>query len=194
MKLIEIKGSKKHQVVNIDKKGRYVVFFYNYSGEVEVNLKAKGAEVDILGVYIGKGSANFSLKTQQNHIVSDTYSDLLVKGVFFDKSKFLYEGLIKIEKGAQRSHAYQKNQNLTLSETVYVESRPFLEIQANDVFCTHGSTTGGLNSEEIYYLNTRGLTQKQAKQLLIEGFINEVFDKQKPVLDKFKEKILNKIS
>ncbi|GIW63062.1 MAG: hypothetical protein KatS3mg090_0888 [Patescibacteria group bacterium] len=193
MKLIEIKDSKNNQIINIDKKDKYIVFFNNYSGEVEVNLKAKGAEVYILGVYIGKGSADFSLKTKQNHIVSDTYSDLLVKGVFFDKSKFLYEGLIRIEKGAQRSHAYQKNQNLTLSKNVYVESRPFLEIKANDVFCTHGSTTGGLNHEEIYYLNTRGLTQKKAKQVLIEGFINEVFDKQKPVLDKVKKRIISNL-
>ncbi|MEK7177659.1 MAG: SufD family Fe-S cluster assembly protein, partial [Patescibacteria group bacterium] len=79
-----------------------------------------------------------------------------------------------------KSHAYQKNKNLILSSGVYVDSRPFLEILANDVFCTHGSTTGKINEESLFYLKSRGLNQKMAEELYISGFIQEIFDKIKP--------------
>ena len=85
--------------------------------------------------------------------------------------------MIGLEKSAQKSHAYLKNQNLIMSDKSFVDSRPFLEILANDVFCTHGSTTGRLNEEQIYYLQTRNLEKKQAEDLLIKGFISEILDK-----------------
>ena len=130
-----------------------------------------------MGVYIGKGKDEFSLSTVQHHKVGESVSDLLVKGVFTDQARFFYQGLIRIEKEAQKSHAYQKNQNLVLSPKVFVESRPFLEILANDVFCTHGSTTGQLSKDELFYLKARGIDEEKAKKLLVEGFIKEVFDK-----------------
>ena len=104
----------------------------------------------------------------------------MIKGVFDGSSRFIYQGLIKIEKSGQKSHAYQKNKNLILSSGVYVDSRPFLEILANDVFCTHGSTTGKINEESLFYLKSRGIDQKNAEQLYVSGFIQEVIDKIKP--------------
>jgi Fe-S cluster assembly protein SufD len=109
-------------------------------------------------------------------VVGNSQSNLFVRGVFDDSSKFLYEGLIQIDKKAQKSNAYQKNQNIILSNKVYVDSRPFLEIQANDVRCTHGSTTGRLNTEELFYVQSRGFDIIEAKKLLIQGFKAEVFN------------------
>ena len=111
--------------------------------------------------------------------MGNSISDLLVKGVFFDDSKFIYEGLIKIDKKAQKSNAYQKNQNLVMSGEVFIDSRPYLEILANDVRCTHGSTTGKLDEEQLYYLQSRGIDYNKAEKLLIEGFVGDVFNKMK---------------
>ncbi|PIP63630.1 hypothetical protein CO165_04825 [Candidatus Roizmanbacteria bacterium CG_4_9_14_3_um_filter_33_18] len=172
------KTGEKKLVFN--KSGDYTVFFHNLSGEFDFNIKASGVNLDILGLFVGKKSDNFELKTNQYHIAPGSTSNLLIKGVFDEHSKFIYQGLIKIEKSGQKSHAYQKNKNLILSPDVYVDSRPFLEILANDVFCTHGSTTGKINEESLFYLKSRGLNQKIAEKLYVSGFIQEIIDKIKP--------------
>ncbi|OGK14001.1 hypothetical protein A3C98_01765 [Candidatus Roizmanbacteria bacterium RIFCSPHIGHO2_02_FULL_37_15] len=170
---INLNKTNQEKVI-IVKPGKYIVFFQNLSGRFIFELKTKGIELDILGLYIGKAQNRFNLETIQRHIAPESKSNLLIKGVFYDESKFVYQGLIRIEKEAQKSKAYQKNQNLIISEKCFVDSRPFLEILANDVYCTHGSTTGKLNQEEIYYLQTRSLAKKAAEELLIEGFIQEI--------------------
>jgi len=172
------KTGEKKLVFN--KSGDYTVFFHNLFGEFDFNIKASGVNLDILGLFVGKKSDNFELKTNQYHIAPGSTSNLLIKGVFDEHSKFIYQGLIKIEKSGQKSHAYQKNKNLILSPDVYVDSRPFLEILANDVFCTHGSTTGKINEESLFYLKSRGLNQKIAEKLYVSGFIQEIIDKIKP--------------
>ncbi len=159
-----------------DKPGDYLVYFKNLSGTIIFNIVSSNINLNIYGLYIGKKNHQFKIKTVQNHKVGDSTSNLLIKGVFYHSSQFYYQGLIRIEKGAQKSHAYQKNQNLILSEKVFVDSKPELEILANDVFCTHGSTTGRLNKEQIFYLKTRGLTEKKAEKLLVDGFIREVIE------------------
>ncbi len=179
MKFINLNQTKQTKLV-FDKPGDYTVFFYNLSGEFDFKIKASGVNLDILGLFVGKKSDDFELKTNQYHIAPNSTSNLLIKGVFDDSSKFIYQGLIKIEKAGQKSHAYQKNKNLILSDKVYIDSRPFLEILANDVFCTHGSTTGKINEESLFYLESRGLNQKTAEQLYISGFIQEITDKIKP--------------
>ncbi len=169
----------KDGVINLENKGEYVVFVANYSGKVAINIKSKGVKVKILGLYYGRNEDEFKLETIQNHEQGESWSDLLVKGVFDERSKFVYKGLIKIHKGAQQTHAYQKNQNLVLSDRVKVESDPFLEIEANDVFCTHGSTTSTLPEDQLYYLQTRGLEVDRAKELIVSGFLNEVIERLK---------------
>src|SRR3989338_10029260 len=159
----------------VDTPGRHIFFISNYSGTINIDIDSINAEVYIYGVYIGRNKDHFKLNTIQHHLSGNNISDLLVKGVFFDESKFIYEGLIRIDKNAQKSNAYQKNQNLIMSPSVFVDSRPFLEILANDVRCTHGSTTGKLDQEQLYYLETRGISKNQAQRLLIEGFINDIF-------------------
>jgi len=160
--------------LTFDKPGNYTVFFRNLSGDLSFFIEEEKVNLDIYGVYEGKNSDNFQLKTKQYHIGPHSKSNLLIKGVFSDRSKFFYQGLIRIEKTAQGSHAYQKNQNLILSDQSFVDSKPELEILANDVFCTHGVTTGRLNKEQIYYLQTRGLKKTEAEKLLVDGFLNQI--------------------
>lgn len=168
---------KNFQRLSFDKPGVYKIFFKNLTGEFHFDIQSSGVDLEIFGLYVGRNDDHFQLKTFQNHFVGQSKSNLLIKGVFFNRAKFFYEGLIRIEKKGQKSHAYQKNQNLVLSDNVFISSEPKLEIMANDVFCTHGSTTGRLNKDQIYYLQTRGLTKKKAENLLIKGFIKEIEEK-----------------
>ncbi len=165
--------------VKIDKAGKYVAFFHNRSGKLIFELAASGIELYIYGLFTGKKADEFNIETIQHHTAPGSLSDLFIKGVFDDNSKFVYQGLIRLEKSAQQSHAYQKNQNLILSPDVFVDSRPFLEILANDVFCTHGSTTGKLNKDQIFYAISRGLSKESATELLVQGFVDEIYDRVK---------------
>src|SRR3989344_7446114 len=167
----------KQKKFNFNKPGKYIVFFHNLSGELIFNINAKGVDLDIYGLYTGKDQDKFIVKTQQRHVAPSARSNLLIKGVFDDTSSFHYEGLIKIEKKAQQSHAYQKNQNIILSDGVFVRSEPFLEILTNEVFCTHGSTTGKLSRDQIYYLMSRGITKSQSERFLLKGFLQEIYKK-----------------
>lgn len=174
------------QTLHFDKKGHYVVFMHNTSGKFVFELEARGVEVDIYGLYEGKSKDDYYIETVQHHLAPESTSNLFIKGVFTDSSRFDYSGLIRIEKEGQQSHAYQKNQNLILSPDSFVQSKPFLEILANDVFCTHGSTTGKLNEEQIFYIKSRGIPQQEAVRLIIDGFVNEVYDKVRQNVPTFK--------
>jgi Fe-S cluster assembly protein SufD len=183
----ELSGDKTRHIT-FDKPEEYVVFLHNISGRFVFDLQSK-CRVYIFGLFIGKDTDDFKIETIQHHQAVGSFSDLLIKGVFRDKSKFHYQGLIKIEQTGQQSHAYQKNQNLVLSKDVFVESRPFLEILANDVFCTHGSTTGKLNKEDIFYLQTRGLNKSNSEGLLVEGFVQQLVDAVAEKVPNFNQKI-----
>ena len=184
MKFINLNKKKQEHLI-FDKKDKYVVFFHNLSGKLIFEITKSGIELYIYGLFTGKKSDEFKIETIQHHIAPGSLSDLLIKGVFEDESKLLYQGLIRLEKSAQHSHAYQKNQNLILSPGVFVDSRPFLEILANDVFCTHGSTTGKLNKDQLFYAISRGLTAKEAETMLVSGFIEEIYNKIKEKVPSF---------
>ncbi|KXK12213.1 MAG: FeS cluster assembly protein SufD [Microgenomates bacterium OLB23] len=153
----------------------HVFVLLNYSGTLRVQIQKEQAQVFIFGIYVGKDNEKLNIMTVQDHQKGNALSELFIRGVFFDNAKFLYEGLINIAKDAQGSNAYQKNQNLILSPNAFVDSRPFLEIQANDVRCTHGSTTGRIDRAHIEYLVSRGMSKENAQNLVINGFISEVF-------------------
>ncbi len=178
VKFIDLSKVKKNKIV-LDKSGDYIAYIANISGDFQFEIKESNIDLQIYGLFYGRGNDIFKLNTVQHHIAANSRSNLLIKGVFDDQSKFLCTGLIKIEKTGQKTHAYQKNQNIILSDQTYVESEPFLEILANDVFCTHGSSTGKINEEQIYYLKSRGIDEKKAKRLLVEGFLNEIRNKVK---------------
>jgi len=170
---IYLKNFNKKKIV-FDKPGRYVVYFHNVSGEIRFEISAENVDLYVFGLYSGKKNKTYSLKTSQIHYVGGSFSQLLVKSIMKDESSFYYDGLIRIEKQATKTHAYQKNMNILLSEKAHVVSQPYLEILTNDVFCTHGSTTGQLDKEMQYYLQTRGYACEEAKDLLEQGFINDI--------------------
>ena len=167
----------KETSLKFDKAGPYVVFMHDMSGKFTFELAHSKVEVDIYGLFTGNNSDQFTIETIQHHTAPGAVSNLFIKGVFDDKSRFNYQGLIRIEKSGQQSHAYQKNQNLILSPHTFVESKPYLEILANDVFCTHGSTSGKLNEEQLFYLKSRGISQEIAQKALVDGFIQEILEK-----------------
>jgi len=175
-KFIDI-SKRKSNTVKLTEPGEYTVFLFNFTGKVNVEIAGTGINVEILGIYIGRGQSAYQLNTVQHHVKGKSHSDLFVCGVFFDKSRFEYEGLIKIPKDAQQTHAYQRNRNIVMSKDASVESKPFLEIEADDEFCTHGSTTGGIAWDHIYYLQNRGISKQIARKLIIRGAIEEVFEK-----------------
>ncbi|MBI1863349.1 SufD family Fe-S cluster assembly protein [Candidatus Microgenomates bacterium] len=178
MKFIHL-NHEKNTDITLTEPGKYVAFMKNISGEFIFHMEAEKIDLEIYGVFDGKNQDDFRIHTVQHHAAPNSISNLLIKGVFDDESKFHYTGLVKIDKNAQGSHAYQKNQNLILSPAVFVESEPFLEIEANEVFCTHGSTTGKLNEDDIYYLRSRGISDGDSRKLLVDGFLDEILHKLK---------------
>ena len=104
-------------------------------------------------------------------------SDLLYKGGLQDQSRVVWRGMIKVDHGAQKTDGYQRNDNLMLSDHARADSIPGLEIQADDVRCTHGSTTGRVDDEMIFYAQCRGLTRKEATRMVVAGFFQQVFDR-----------------
>lgn len=142
-----------------------------------VRLKGRGAEANIIGIIVGKGAGQFNLHTLQVHEAPETTSNLLVKSVLSDTSRFQYDGAIRVDKLAQKTDAYQRNENLLLSERAYAESKPTLEILANDVRCTHGATIGTVSKEELWYLATRGISNESGKKLIVDGFLESAVEK-----------------
>lgn len=172
---ITINGKNNNQVFT--QPGKYVVFFSNISGTISCKIKSEKVEVYLIGLYDMKGKEKYNIHTEQIHIAPHSFSDLFVLSIAQNTSSLAFSGLIRIEKDAQHSHAYQKNQNLMLSNDAFVDSRPILEILANDVFCTHGSTSGPISTEQLSYLQMRGLTLDESKKISIEGFKQQVYDK-----------------
>jgi len=163
--------------------------------EIETQLVGSGAFAYIFGLTIGNGSQTFEQHTLQDHKAPHTTSDLLFKTALLDSAYAVYSGLIKVEKEAQRTDAYQANRNLLLSDKAKADTLPKLEILANDVRCTHGATVGPIDPEQFFYLTSRGIEDKDARKLLIEGFFDEVLGriKENGFKDKVKEFLGQKI-
>src|SRR5260370_26127502 len=140
-------------------------------------LACAGARSDILAVSIAGADQEFDQRTLQDHLQPNTTSDLLYKNALSDNARTVFSGLIKVERGAHRTDAYQKVRNLLLSEEAEANSIPGLEILADDVRCTHGATSGQVEPEELFYLLSRGIPQLKAKGLIVNGFLNEVVDR-----------------
>jgi Fe-S cluster assembly protein SufD len=141
------------------------------------DLAGSGAQAFVHGFMFGDQRQHFHLHTLQRHLVDHTTSDLLIKGCLKDRARSVYQGLIQVSEGAQRTDAYQANRNLLLSEQARADSIPGLEILANDVRCTHGATIGEVDSEQMHYLMSRGLPRNEAQRLIVEGFFVPVLDR-----------------
>lgn len=143
----------------------------------EINLTGEGAEGRMSGFYFTDGSQHLDHDTQQNHLAANTTSDLLFKGALKDNSRSVWQGMIYIAPGAQKTDGYQSNPNLVLSDDAHADSIPGLEILADDVRCTHGATIGKIDEEEVFYLGARGIPREVAKRLIVEGFFDPIMQR-----------------
>jgi len=145
--------------------------------DLNARLLGPGANSDMLGLYFGDGDQHFDFNTSQDHTEPNTGSDLLYKGALDGESRAVFRGIIRVLPGAQRTDAYQTNRNLLLSPGARADSLPNLEIEADDVKCSHGATVGELDADAKFYLMSRGLSRVQAERLVVTGFLGEVLSR-----------------
>ena len=142
--------------------------------DIQVDLNGEGAELNLFGLTLGQSQDHIDNTVLVNHRKPHCMSNQLFKNILDHKSHGVFSGLITVYEDAQKTDARQKNQNLLLSETASVNSNPQLEINADDVRCSHGSTTGQLDDEAIFYLRSRGISYEDARKMLIGGFAHEI--------------------
>ncbi|MFP4351439.1 MAG: Fe-S cluster assembly protein SufD [Puniceicoccaceae bacterium] len=172
--------------------------------ENEVRINGAGADVKLYSLTVADKNQEFDQRTLQIHNAPNAVSDLLYKNALLDHSRTIFSGLIKVAKEAQQTDAYQTNRNLLLNDTAQANSLPGLEIEANDVKCSHGATTGQMDKEELFYFLQRGIPKAIAQQLMVFGFFEEViaqFDSEEleenlreMIRDKFEQKQLDAVA
>ncbi len=140
-------------------------------------LLESGAHTDMLSINIATGTQEYDQRTFQHHGAPNTYSDLLYKNTSYNKAKTTFSGLISVDEGAHFTDAYQTCRNLLMDDTTESNSMPGLQINADNVKCSHGSTASAIPDEEIFYLQARGIRPKSARQLIARGFSVEVVDR-----------------
>jgi Fe-S cluster assembly protein SufD len=147
--------------------------FGSRSGHVlmETRLTGEGAEARVTGAYATRGRQHIDFDTTQEHAAPNTTSDLAFRGVLQDRSTAVWKGNIIVDPGAQKTDAFQESRNLLLSKRAHADAIPGLEIQANDVRCTHAAAVAQVDPEQLFYLRAHGLPESEAKQLVIEGFL-----------------------
>jgi Fe-S cluster assembly protein SufD len=143
----------------------------------EMDLAGEGASGRMSGFYFADGSQHLDHDTQQNHLVPHTSSDLLFKGALKGQSRSVWQGMIYVAPGADKTDGYQANRNLILSPEARADSIPGLEILADDVRCTHGATVGKLEAEPLFYLKSRGIPARDAEHLMVEGFFDPIMQR-----------------
>jgi len=143
----------------------------------DVSLDGRGAEAEVNGVTFSVNRQLISYYTQQSHNAPDTRSDLLYKEVLRDRSRAVWRGMIRVEPEAQKTDSYQRSDALMLSPTCRNDAVPGLEIEADDVRCTHGATAGRVDKEQLFYCMSRGMSQFEAMHMIVEGFFQNVYDR-----------------
>lgn len=161
----------------------------------ELELVGDGATGRMSGFYFTDGDQHLDHDTQQNHLARSTTSDLLFKGALKDHSRSVWQGMIYVAPGAQKTDGYQANRNLVLSNQARADSIPGLEILADDVRCTHGATVGKVDPEPIFYLLSRGIPYPQAERLIVQGFFDPIMQRIEfdGVRQRFQQAIMDKM-
>ena len=162
----------------------------------DVTLAGEGAHAQVNGVMFTTGKQHLAYYTRQDHAAPATTSDLLYKGGLKGSSRTVWKGMIRVEKDAQKTNAYQKNDSLILSDLARGDSIPGLEIEANDVRCTHGATAGPVDPEMVFYLQARGVGKEEAVRLIVEGFFANVYDRitLPPVQETLRRAVADKLN
>ena len=165
------------------KKDSHLTLVYVVSGASDLSLSpsihlvGEHASATLVGLVTGKGNARIHINTLQHHKARNTTSNLLVKSVLSDSSACIYEGGIVVDKSAQKTDAYQRNENLLLDEHTQATSSPALEILANDVRCTHGAVVKTFDENEVWYLLSRGIHRKDARAMIASGFLTSAYSR-----------------
>lgn len=161
----------------------------------DLDLAGMGASGKMSGFYFADGNQHLDHDTQQNHLVPNTSSDLLFKGALKGNSRSVWQGMVYVAPGAQKTDGYQANRNLLLSKNARADSIPGLEISADDVRCSHGSTVGKIDPEPLFYLLSRGIPKEDAERLVVEGFFDPIMQRIpfEGVRDRFQKAIKEKL-
>jgi Fe-S cluster assembly protein SufD len=144
---------------------------------IQNDLSGRGATSRVTGAYFADGEQHLDYDTFQEHIAPDCESDFAFKGALRDNATAVWRGMIRVERDAQKTNAYQECRNLMLSKTAHAVPIPGLEILANDVRCTHGATVSRVDREQLFYLMSRGLQRAEAERLIVRGFFQDVLDR-----------------
>jgi Fe-S cluster assembly protein SufD len=145
--------------------------------DLGVRLAGDGSSSEVVGLYFGEGEQTLDYRMLITHEGRRTSSDVFLKGAVEDSAQSVFTGLLRIEKDARGTTTFETNRNLVLSENAKAHSVPNLEILCDDVVCGHGSSVGPLETEHLYYMQSRGLGKERAERLLIRGFFQEVIDR-----------------
>lgn len=164
----------------------------NYSN---VKLNGKGADANVYGLYLVDKKQHVDNRVFVEHAVPDCTSNELFKGILDDESSAVFNGHVLVQRDAQRTNAYQQNRNILLTDKATVNSRPFLEIYADDVKCSHGATVGQLDAEALFYLKSRGICTASARLLLMYAFAAEVIGKMtlEPLMNRVDEMVKQRL-
>jgi Fe-S cluster assembly protein SufD len=157
-------------------------------------LRQPGGEAVVTGLYLPDGKQHIAFDTLQDHVAGACTSDLLYQGALMGKARSVYEGTIRAWPGAQKTNAYQSNRNLLLSKKARADSLPQLEIEANDLRCTHGATVSQVDEEQVFYLMSRGIPRDDAVRLIVEGFFQPSLDRLPPSLDGLRVRLTEAIA
>jgi Fe-S cluster assembly protein SufD len=141
---------------------------------METKLAGRGSSAKVTGAYAGLGTQHLDYDTTQEHAAPDTVSDLAFRGVLSESATAVWRGMIRVDPDAQRTDAFQESRNLLLSNRAHADAIPGLEIEADDVRCTHAAAVAQVDAEQLYYLRSRGLAEADAKKLVIDGFLQEL--------------------
>jgi Fe-S cluster assembly protein SufD len=153
--------------------------FGSKKGKVRIqnDLAGEGATSRVTGAYFADSEQHLDYDTFQEHIAPNTTSDFAFKGALRDRATAVWRGMIRVERDAQKTNAYQENRNLMLSPTTHAVPIPGLEILANDVRCTHGATVSRVDRDELFYAMARGLSRGEAERLIVRGFFQDILDR-----------------
>jgi Fe-S cluster assembly protein SufD len=157
-------------------------------------MRGPGAEAVVTGLYLPDGRQHMAFDTLQDHVAVGCTSDLLYQGALLGKSRSVYEGTIRAWPEAQKTNAYQSNRNLLLSKKARADSLPRLEIEANDLRCTHGATVSQVDDQQVFYLMSRGIPRDDAVRLIVEGFFQPALDRLPETLDGLRGRLVEAIA
>ena len=157
-------------------------------------LRGPGAEAKVTGLYLPDGKQHIAFDTLQDHVAPGCTSDLLYQGALLGKSRSVYEGTIRAWPDAQKTNAYQSNRNLLLSKKARADSLPRLEIEANDLRCTHGATVSQVDDQQVFYLMSRGIPYDDAVRLIVEGFFQPSLDRLPKALEGLRGRLVEAIA